>query len=196
MKNCNVLLLIVLTFFSFEGNAQIEKMSINDKLPRFSLLDDSGMYWNSTNATGRFLVVYFYPAAMTGGCTKQACAYRDRQEVYQSMNISVVGISGDEVENLARFKKAYELNFPLLSDGSGEIAELFGVPSRKGKKTIKRDFNGFEVLLKRNSTAARWTFVFNREGQLIYKNDEVKAAQDSKVVEKVIKNYLKENNNS
>jgi peroxiredoxin Q/BCP len=180
-----------LFLFSLKGNAQIEKMLLDEKIPSFSLLDDAGMYWDSKNANGKFLVVYFYPAAMTGGCTKQACAYRDRQEVYQSMNISVIGISGDEVENLKRFKKSYDLNFPLLSDGSGEVAELFGVPSKKGKKTIKREFDGFEVLLKRNTTAARWTFVFNPEGSLIYKNDQVKAAQDSKVVENVIKQYLK-----
>lgn len=190
MKGYKFLVIMLMAFFFFEGNAQDEQLLLNDKLPSFSLLDDSSMYWDSEKAKGKFLVVYFYPAAMTGGCTKQACAYRDRQEVYESMNISVIGISGDEVENLNRFKKTYDLNFPLLSDGNGEVAELFGVPSKKGRKMIKRDFNGFEVLLNRNTTAARWTFVFNPEGVLIYKNDQVKAAQDSKVVEKAIKQYL------
>lgn len=173
------------------GNAQIEKMQKKDPLPEFSLLDDSGDYWDSKVAKGKYLVVYFYPAAMTGGCTKQACAYRDRKEIYQTLNTSVVGISGDEVENLSRFKKTYDLNFPLLSDNNGEVSEMFGVTIRKGKKSIKRHFEGFEVVLNRNVTTARWTFVFSPNGELIYKNDEVKAAQDAKIVERIIKQHLK-----
>jgi peroxiredoxin Q/BCP len=64
----------------------------------------------------KVVVVYFYPAAMTGGCTKQACSFRDDKAVLEALDAIVIGISGDEVQSLQYFKEAHSLNFPLLSD--------------------------------------------------------------------------------
>lgn len=81
---------------------------------------------------------------MTGSCTKQACAYRDDKVSFDALNVTVVGVSGDEVKNLEYFKNAYNLNFPLLSDNVGSIAKLFGVASKNGAKSIRWITNPIE----------------------------------------------------
>lgn len=172
--------------------AQNKELNIGDTLPKFSVSDDTGKQWNSKKELkSKFLVIYFYPAAMTGGCTKQACAYRDDKASFDALNVNVVGISGDAIEGLHYFKEAYNLNFPLLSDAKGEVASLFGVPTKIGNKSLKRELDGVEVFLKRSATTSRWTFVFDAKGILIYKNNAVKAALDSREVKKVIAEYKK-----
>jgi peroxiredoxin Q/BCP len=181
---------VVIMLFAIQVTAQKEELSIGNKLPEFLVLDDTGKQWNSKKELkAEFLVVYFYPAAMTGGCTKQACAYRDDKASFDALHVDVVGISGDTVQNLHYFKEAYNLNFPLLSDSEGKVAALFGVPTKTGQKSLKRELDGIEVFLKRSVTTSRWTFVFDSNGTLIYKNNAVKAAVDSKEVKKVIAEY-------
>ena len=103
------------------------------RLPLFSLLDENGEKWNSGDFLGKKnILIFFYPAAMTGGCTKQACSYRDDITEWKSRDFEIVGISGDKPENLKLFKKTEELNFRLLSDSNGEVAGSFGVPQGKG----------------------------------------------------------------
>jgi thioredoxin-dependent peroxiredoxin len=116
-----ILLSIVIVFITIQISSQDKKLQLGDSLPVFSIEDDSGSLWNSKESSSKFLVVYFYPAAMTGGCTKQACAYRDDKASFDALHISVIGISGDEVSNLQYFKKVYNINFPLLSDPNGEF---------------------------------------------------------------------------
>jgi len=157
-------------------------LQVGDATPAFSALDDNGEKWNSGDYVGeKVLVVYFYPAAMTGGCTAQACAYRDDKSALDEINAMVVGISGDRVENLKVFKQVHNLNFTLLSDQSGEIARQFGVPVRQGG-TITRTVDGAQVELARGVTTSRWTFVIDKKGKIIYKNTEVNAAEDSKAI--------------
>lgn len=158
------------------------------KIGEFSGTDDEGNVWKSSEVTTDFLVVYFYPAAMTGGCTKQACAYRDDKSTFDKLGITVVAVSGDEVKNLAYFKEAYQLNFPLLSDNDGKISTLFNVPTKDGG-AIKREIGGEQLLLTRGITTPRWTFVLNKNREIIYKNAEVNAAEDSQKVKEVIKKY-------
>ena len=163
-------------------------LEIGDPAPDFSTLSDNGTNWNSTDFVGKkIMVVYFYPAAMTGGCTKQACAYRDFNTEIESSNAIVVGISGDKVEGLKLFKKAHDLNFTLLSDESGEIATKFGVPTKDGGK-ILREINGQEFELVRGTTASRWTFIIDKSGKIVYKNSEVDATKDTEQVLEFIKN--------
>ena len=119
--------------------------------------------------------------AMTGGCTKQACTYRDFKSNLKSANAVVVGVSGDNVEGLKLFKKTHDLNFTLLSDETGEIAKMFGVPTRDGG-TITREIDGNSFDLVRGTTAARWTFVIDKKGNIVYKNDSVSAAKDTEDV--------------
>ena len=162
-----------------------KSLNVGDKAPAFSTLDDQGKEWSSEDVAGKHhLVVYFYPAAMTGGCTKQACAFRDDKPKWTKLNAVVVGVSGDNPEGLAHFKKAENLNFTLLADEKGEVAKKFGVPAGKGG-SIKRAVDGKEVTLKRGVTTKRWTFVISKDGKVVYKGDrgpmgtrpdEVKAA--------------------
>ncbi len=130
-----------------------------------------------------YLVVYFYPAAFTGGCTKQACSYRDQKGDLAKVGAQVVGISGDKPETLGLFALEHSLNFTLLADESGEIATMFDVPLKDGG-TVKREIKGTEFDLARNITIQRWTFIIDQQGILIYKDTEVNAEEDSsKVVE-------------
>ena len=154
-----------------------------EKAPEFKAIDQDGQSWSLEEHLGNTpIVVYFYPAAMTGGCTKQACSYRDHLEKNNNPEIMVVGISGDTPENLKHFQQAERLNFPLLSDRDGKIAESFGVPVKKGDKSIKRTIDGREVELARNHTASRWTFVIDAEGVVIYRDSKVMAARDAETV--------------
>ena len=180
-----VFILVVGAFLT--GNAQTE-LKIGDKAPQFKTKADDGSTWNVNDYLGKkHIVVYFYPAAMTGGCTKQACAYRDLKTEIESADAVVVGVSGDNVEGLKLFKKAHDLNFTLLSDESGEIAEKFGVPTRDGG-TITREIDGQSFDLVRGTTASRWTFIIDKKGKVAYKNDQVNATKDTEEVLNFIKN--------
>ncbi len=162
-------------------------LSVGDKAPVFTATADDGSIWNLKKHLGKKnIVIYFYPAAMTGGCTKQACAYRDNKDKLQTANVEVVGISGDKKDNLKLFKMAENLNFTLLSDEKGEIAKAFGVPTGKAG-SIKRTVGGFEHELVREITAKRWTFVVGKNGKIIYKNEQVNAEKDSEEVLNFIK---------
>lgn len=156
------------------------ELNVGDAAPEFSAKTDAGQTWNSKDHADKTVVVYFYPAAMTGGCTKQACAYRDDAAKLAEQEVEVVGVSGDFVDGLALFKKAEALNYTLLSDPDGEVAKKFGVPLGEGSE-IKREVDGQEHTLKRGVTAKRWTFVV-KGGKVVYKNTAVDAAGDSKAV--------------
>jgi len=93
----------------------------------------------------------------------------------------VVGVSGDNVEGLKLFKKAENLNFTLLSDESGEIAKSFGVPTRDGGK-ITREIEGQSYDLVRGVSASRWTFIIDKNGNIVYKNEQVDADKDAEAV--------------
>ena len=161
-------------------------LKVGDKAPEFQVSDDSGKVWKSADHYGKkIVVVYFYPAAMTGGCTKQGCAFRDDMSKLTEKGIEVVGVSGDEVAGLKLFKKDSSLNFALLADTDGAVAKKFGVPLKDGGE-IKRTVDGQEHVLKRGVTAARWTFVVDRQGKIALRNTKVSAAEDSKAILKFV----------
>ncbi len=181
-------LAIIALFVSVTLLSQEKNLRTGDYTPAFSAQKDDGTIWHSSDFEGeKNLVVYFYPAAMTGGCTQQACAYRDDQEALEDLDAVVVGISGDDLKNLELFRKVNHLNFTLLSDPEGKIAESFGVPVNKTIKTIEREVDGINHLLSRQVTTSRWTFVIDKKGKLIYKSTQVNAAEDSKAVINVLK---------
>lgn len=158
-------------------------LKVGDKAPEFSADDDTGKPWKSSDHAGKkFIVVYFYPADCTGGCTKQAQAYRDDMEALAKKDVVVVGVSGDTVENHQFFKRKEKLNFPLLADVKGEVAAKFGVPATMGDKEVKAAIGTEETILKRSVTTKRWTFVIGKDGKILYKNTEVKAPEDAKAV--------------
>ena len=189
MKNLSILcIFITVAFQSLAQNT--DELKVGDTISEFSTLDENGDIWESAKVSSSFLVVYFYPAAMTGGCTKQACAYRDDKASFDALGITVVGVSGDEVKNLKHFRDSYQLNFPLLSDNEGNISKIFGVPTGKGG-SITREIEGENYELFRGVTTPRWTFVLDKNRKIIYKNAEVNAVEDAKKVKYAIENYLK-----
>ncbi|MEA3462319.1 MAG: peroxiredoxin [Bacteroidota bacterium] len=158
---------------------------LGEKVHNFSTLDQNGEKWTlkSNLKKSDYLVIYFYPAAFTGGCTKQACSYRDQKGELAKVGASVAGVSGDSPETLELFALEHSLNFTMLSDESGELANIFGVPQGEGG-TINREIKGSNLDLTRGTTIQRWTFILNKDGELIYKDSEVNAEADSgKVLE-------------
>ena len=155
--------------------------TVGDPAPEFEAMTDQGEMWRSSDHEGGLLVVFFFPAAMTGGCTAQACSFRDNRSQLVDMGAEVVGISGDQIRNLQIFRGTNNLNFPLLSDVDGSIARAFGVPVREGG-TITREVDGEQVELTRTVTTSRWTFIIDEEGKIAYVDTEVDAAVDSEAV--------------
>ena len=107
--------------------------------PEFTLLDADGTEVSLSSFRGQRVIVYFYPAAMTPGCTKQACDFRDSLASLNSAGITVLGISPDKPAKLAKFRDKEGLTFPLLSDPDHAVLEAWGAWGEKslyGKKVI------------------------------------------------------------
>ncbi|MEA2557520.1 MAG: thioredoxin-dependent peroxiredoxin [Actinomycetota bacterium] len=110
-----------------------------DTAPVFALPDQSGETVRLEDFRGRTLLVYFYPAADTPGCTTQSCAVRDASEAFSSLNVAVVGISVSAVQEQEAFDKKFGLGFPLLSDPDHAVADAWGTWGEKsmyGKKYL------------------------------------------------------------
>ncbi|MEZ4750482.1 MAG: thioredoxin-dependent thiol peroxidase [Bdellovibrionota bacterium] len=112
------------------------------KAPAFSLKDDSGKKVSLSSFKGKSVVLYFYPKDFTGGCTQEACDFRDQFPTIKKKKAMVLGISRDPVEKHAKFREKYELPFPLLSDEKGEVCNKYGV--WKQKTLYGRKFMGIE----------------------------------------------------
>jgi thioredoxin-dependent peroxiredoxin len=96
------------------------------KAPDFSLPDEGGVIRSLRDYSGRWLVLYFYPADDTPGCTAEACEFRDGRQELQDTGAQVVGISPDSVASHRRFADRYALNFTLLSDQSKSVLKAYG----------------------------------------------------------------------
>ena len=168
------------------ANEQVD-LKVGDAAPVFEVEDDNGETWKPQDHFGKkIVVVYFYPADMTGGCTKQACAFRDDFPKLEDEGVEVVGVSGDSAANHRLFKKAHKLNFALLADVDGKVADAFGVPVTREEKSVKATIEGKEEVLTRRVTAKRWTFVIGTDGRIASKNTSVVAADDSKAIMEVV----------
>jgi len=164
------------------------ELQVGDAAPEFQATDDRGQTWKSSDHIGKkILVVYFYPADMTGGCTAQACGYRDKMDDLSQAGVEVVGVSGDSVANHQLFKKVHDLNFTLLADEDGSVAKKFGVPVSVADKTVTKLVDGTETLLRRSATARRWTFVIDRDGKIAYKDSKVNARKDPEKIQEVVR---------
>jgi len=112
-------------------------LTIGTAAPTFSLVDDAGNTVDLAALRGRTVVLYFYPKDDTPGCTTQACGFRDRYAEVTDANAIVYGISPDSVASHAKFKKKFDLPFPLLADTDHAVCEAYGVWNEKsmyGKK--------------------------------------------------------------
>lgn len=130
--------------------------ALDQAAPEFSLFDQNGKTVALSDLRGKTVVLYFYPKAMTPGCTIQACGLRDSQAAYAAENIAVLGISPDSVARLKKFEAKESINFTLLSDPEHVVAEQYGVWGLK--KFMGREFDGIH----------RTTFVINPEGILVH----------------------------
>jgi peroxiredoxin Q/BCP len=113
------------------------RLSPGDPAPDFQLLDADEHQFSSMSLRGQRAVLYFYPAALTPGCTKQACDFRDNLVVMRDASMVVVGISPDAPEKLRRFRDKHDLPFALLSDTDHRVLEAYGAWGEKslyGKK--------------------------------------------------------------
>ncbi|MDT4933100.1 MAG: thioredoxin-dependent peroxiredoxin [Pseudonocardiales bacterium] len=139
------------------------RLSPGDPAPEFTLADADGKQVSLGDFRGRKVVVYFYPAAMTPGCTKQACDFRDNLAELTDAGFAVIGISPDKPEKLAKFREAEALTFPLLSDPSRSVLEAYGA---FGEKTMYG---------KKVTGVLRSTFVVDEDGVIEQAQYNVKA---------------------
>jgi peroxiredoxin Q/BCP len=142
--------------------------------PDFTLAAADGAQVKLSSLRGRPVVLYFYPRDMTPGCTKEACAFRDRQPDLEKLGAAVLGVSTDDVESHVKFRDKYELNFPLLADVDHRVAEEYGAWREKnlyGKKSM-----GIQ----------RATYLIDREGRVarVWKKVNVDG-HDAAVVEAI-----------
>ena len=104
-----------------------KRLAPGDLAPDFTLLDADGKEVSLSSFRGQRVIVYFYPAAMTPGCTKEACHFRDLAGEFTAVGASRVGISVDPVAKQAKFAETQRFDYPLLSDTDGAVAAQFGV---------------------------------------------------------------------
>jgi peroxiredoxin Q/BCP len=110
------------------------------RLPEVEFITESGNRLAAGDLGGEKTVLYFYPKDDTSGCTKEACAFRDRMDDYRQANIQVYGVSLDSPESHRRFREKYGLNFPLLTDEGGRAAEALGVLRENREKANRVTF--------------------------------------------------------
>jgi peroxiredoxin Q/BCP len=107
------------------------RLAPGEKAPAFSLPDADGNTVKLADYKGRRVIVYFFPAASTPGCTKQACDFRDNLAELNDAGLDVIGISPDKPEKLAKFRDSEKLTFPLLSDPDRKVLSAWGTYGEK-----------------------------------------------------------------
>ncbi len=110
------------------------------RLPEVEFITESGENLATGDLEGKKTVLYFYPKDDTSGCTKEACAFRDRMGDYEQADIQVYGVSLDSPESHRRFREKHNLNFPLLTDEGGRAAEALGVLRENREKANRVTF--------------------------------------------------------
>ena len=140
-----------------------QQLEAGNPAPEFSLLNQDGNSVSLSDFKGQKVVVYFYPAASTPGCTTQACELRDNINTLKAAGYTVLGISPDAPAKLAKFKAKELLNFDLLSDPDHEVQEAFGVWGEKS------------MYGKTYMGTIRSTFVVGEDGKLSHALYNVKA---------------------
>jgi thioredoxin-dependent peroxiredoxin len=139
------------------------KLAVGDKAPDFTLTDDTGAPVKLSKLRGKQVIVYFYPAAMTPGCTKQACDFTDSLDALRAQGYEVLGISPDAPAKLGKFRARDHLTITLLSDPDKDVLTEWGA---YGKKTLYG---------KTVTGVIRSTFVVDEKGRIAYAAYGVKA---------------------
>ena len=154
-------------------------LEVGMQAPAFTLSNQNDEVVSSTDFLGQTLVVYFYPKAMTPGCTVQACGIRDHKESFKGLATSVVAISPDASKRLKKFEDKESLNFTLLSDEEHETAERYGAWGLK--KFMGKEYMGI----------LRSTFIIDPEGKIAHIMSKVKTKTHDQDVIDWISNNLK-----
>lgn len=137
-----------------------ETPKTGDKAPTVQGEDQDGKTWNLADRAGKKnVLLYFYPKDQTPGCTAQACGLRDQMTSLEKQDVEVVGVSFDSAESHRKFITKEKLNFTLLADEDGKIADAFGVRREPGK-----------------NMARRVSFLINKEGKIVHVTDTPSAA--------------------
>jgi peroxiredoxin Q/BCP len=150
-------------------------ISAGNPAPDFETQDDTGVTRRLADYRGRTIVLYFYPKDDTPGCTTEACNFRDDYSAYVDANVIILGVSPDSAKSHAKFKKKFQLPFPLLADEEHAICEAYGVWGLK--KFMGREYMG----------ALRTTFVIDGDGRIKKVFEDVKPADHSKEVLEVVR---------
>ena len=145
-------------------------LKAGDAAPQFSLLDQDNQTVSLSDFAGKKVLLYFYPKAMTPGCTIQAQGLRDCQASLAALNVKVLGVSPDAVKRLPKFIEKEKLNFTLLSDEDHALADAFGVWGLK--KFMGKEYDGIH----------RITFLINENGDIEHVFDKFKTKNHHEVV--------------
>lgn len=135
--------------------------------PDFELLDDTNIPRKLSDFRGSNVILYFYPADDTPGCTKEACNFRDDYSAYEKAGVQILGVSPDTVKSHAKFKKKFQLPFPLLADEGHKVCDLYGVWGLK--KFMGREYEG----------VLRTTFLIDENGKIAKVFERVRPAEHS-----------------
>jgi len=135
--------------------------------PEFKLLDDTNTLRKLSDYRGRNVVLYFYPKDDTPGCTKEACNFRDDYSAYEKAGVVILGVSPDSVESHIKFKKKFQLQFPLLVDEGHKVCDLYGVWGPK--KFADKEYEG----------VLRTTFLIGPDGNIKDVFEKVRPAEHS-----------------
>lgn len=149
---------------------------IGEKAPEFTLEDQNGKKISLKDFRGKKVVVYFYPKAMTPGCTVQACSLRDSLAELKAANVVVMGMSADPVKKLKQFEVKDKLNFTLLSDPDHKVIEAYG--SWGLKKFMGREYMGI----------LRQSFLIDENGKIVHVMHKVDTKSHHDDVLKIFKN--------
>jgi peroxiredoxin Q/BCP len=135
--------------------------------PEFEMLDDSNGIRKLSDFRGRKVILYFYPADDTPGCTKEACNFRDDYSAYEKADVAILGVSPDDVASHVKFKKKFQLPFPLLADEGHKVCEAYGVWGPK--KFMGKSYEG----------VLRTTFLIDENGTIVKVFENVRPAEHS-----------------
>jgi peroxiredoxin Q/BCP len=135
--------------------------------PEFELMDDDGNLRKLSNFRGQNVVLYFYPKDDTPGCTREACNFRDDYSAYEKAGVVVLGVSPDSVGSHVKFKKKYNLQFPLLSDEGHSVCALYGAWGPK--KYMGKEYEG----------VIRTTYLIDAQGTIARVFENVRPSEHS-----------------
>jgi thioredoxin-dependent peroxiredoxin len=152
LKIIGFIILNVSIMINVFGQKKGEEIKVGSQVPLFTLPDQDGKMFNLKDYIGKTnLVIYFYPADDTPGCTKEACHFRDLYDDFNKANAKIIGISAQSPESHRKFIKKYNLNFTLLADEDGKVRKMFGAKGSLG-----------------GMIPGRVTFVVDKSGKIIY----------------------------